>query len=96
MATEAMQRNDFETAVQLLEPYCAKYPKADAALTNLGLAYLQSARQDPTRVQKALNVLTTSYNLNKENQNAIYYLAYAYEMSGNSTQAQYLRSMLQQ
>lgn len=96
MAMEAMQRNDFETAVQLLEPYCAKYPKADAALTNLGLAYLQSARQDPTRVQKALNVLTTSYNLNKENQNAIYYLAYAYEMSGNSTQAQYLRSMLQQ
>lgn len=96
LAVEALQRNDFETAVQLLEPYCAKYPKADAALVNLGLAYLQSARTDPSRIQKAINVLNTSLSLNKDNSYAINILAAGYEMSGNVSQAQYLRSLIGQ
>jgi Dolichyl-phosphate-mannose-protein mannosyltransferase len=94
LAVEAMRRNDFEAAVNLLEPYCQKYPKADQALSSLGLAYLQTARTDPTRVQKAINALSQCLNLNKENMNAIYYLSIAYEMSGNKAQADYLKDML--
>jgi hypothetical protein len=95
-ALEAIKKNDFEGAIKLLEPYCAKYPKADAALTNLGLAYLQTAQADPTRIQKAMDVLNRTLTLNKENPNAIYYLSIAYEMTGNKSQAQYLRSLIGQ
>jgi hypothetical protein len=96
LALEALQKNDFETAIKLLEPYCAKYPKADVALMNLGLAYLQTAQVDPQRIQKGMNVLNASLALNKENPNAIYYLSVAYEMTGNKSQAQYLRSLIGQ
>lgn len=96
LALEALQKNDFETAIKLLEPYCAKYPKADVALMNLGLAYLQTAQVDPQRVQKGMNALNASLALNKENPNAIYYLSVAYEMTGNKSQAQYLRSLIGQ
>lgn len=95
-ALEAIKKNDFETTIKLLEPYCTKYPKADAALTNLGLAYLQTAQADPTRIQKAIDVLNRTLTLNKENPNAIYYLSIAYEMTGNKSQAQYLRSLIGQ
>jgi len=96
LATEAIKKNDFETAIRLLEPYCAKYPKNDYALMNLGLAYLQTAQTDPSRVQKGMNALNTCLSLNKENPNSIYYLSIAYEMTGNKTQAQYLRSLIGQ
>lgn len=96
LAMEAIKQNDFERAIQLLEPYSAKYPKADVALMNLGLAYLQTARTDPERVQQAITVLNNCLALNKENPNAIYYLSVAYEMTGNTQQAQYLRSLIQQ
>jgi len=95
-AIEAMRRNDFETAVSLLEPYCRKYPKADAALCNLGLAYLQSVRTDPSRAQKGIDALNQCLSLNKDNMNALYYLSQAYEMVGNKSQADYIREMLRQ
>ncbi|MCS6933957.1 MAG: tetratricopeptide repeat protein [Chitinophagales bacterium] len=91
---EALQRGDYEQAVRLLEPYCAKYPKADMALTNLGLAYLQTVRTDPSRLQKAVQTLTATLQLNRDNPYAINLLAAAYEMSGDQTQAQYLRSLI--
>lgn len=96
LGIEAMKHNDFETAVQLLEPYCQKYPKADVALMNLGLAYLQTARTDPSRVSKGINTLTACLNLNSENTNVIYYLSKAYEMTGNRVQAEYFENMLRQ
>lgn len=95
-AMEAIKKNDFETALKLLEPYCAKYPKSDVALTNLGLVYLQTAQSDPTRIQKGMDALNRSLAINKENPNAIYYLSVAYEMTGNKSQAQYLRSLIGQ
>lgn len=96
LAQEALKKNDFEEAIRLLEPYCAKFPKEDVALTNLGLAYLQTAQADPARIEKAMNALNATLALNKENPNAIYYLSVAYEMTGNKSQAQYLRSLIGQ
>ncbi len=96
LAIEAIKKNDFATALQLLEPYCAKYPKNDVALMNLGLAYLQTAQTEPSNVQKGMNALNASLALNKENPNAIYYLSAAYDMIGNKSQAQYLRSLIGQ
>lgn len=96
LGQQAMQRNDFDTAIKLLEPYCAKYPKADVAMQNLALAYLSTANVDPTRVQKGIELLNKCVELNKENIQAIYYLSQAYRMIGNTTQAQYLENMVQQ
>lgn len=96
LAIEAIKKNEFETARQLLEPYCAKYPKNDVALMNLGLAYLQTAQANPSNIQKGMSVLNSSLALNKENPNAIYYLSVAYDMIGNKSQAQYLRSLIGQ
>ena len=95
LATEAMRRNDFETAVNLLEPYCQKYPKADIALLNLGLAYLQSAR-DAARVQKGINAITQCLNLNQDNLYAINLLSQAYAMIGNKVQAEAYKDLLRQ
>jgi len=63
---------------------------------NLGLADLQSARTDPSRVEKGINALNQCLALNKDNLNAIYYLSQAYQMAGNKQQADYLREMLRQ
>ncbi len=95
LAAEAMRHNDFETAVNLLEPYCQKYPKADAALFNLGLAYLQSAK-DAARVQKGINALTQCLNLNQDNLNAISVLSQAYGMIGNRAQSEAYKDLLRQ
>ncbi|HLP19752.1 MAG TPA: hypothetical protein VK174_05600 [Chitinophagales bacterium] len=96
LGINAIKNNDFETGIQILEPYCAKYPKNEATLTYLGLAYLQTAQRDPQRVNKGINVLNAALALNKENPNAIYYLSAAYDMIGDKAQAQYLRSLIQQ
>ena len=92
---EALKHGDFETAVNLLEPYCQKYPKADAAWFSLGLAYLQSAR-DGARVQKGIDAITQSLNLNKDNLSAINLLAQAYGMIGNRAQSDYFKEILRQ
>jgi len=96
LGLQAVQKNDFETAVQYLEPYCKKYPKADVALMNLGLAYLNTVRTDPTRAQKGIDALNACLALNKDNIQALYYLSAAYEMVGNKTQADYLKNIVQQ
>lgn len=96
LGLEALKKNDFETAIRLLEPYCQKYPKADVALVNLALAYLSTASVDPTRMQKGIDALNTCLALNKENLQAMYYLSQAYRMTGNTTQAQYLENAIQQ
>ncbi len=96
LGQQAIQNNDFETAIKLLEPYCAKYPKADVAMQNLALAYLNTANVDPTRAQKGIELLNKCVELNKENIQAIYYLSLAYKMVGNTSQAQYLESVVQQ
>lgn len=92
----AVKNNDFENGIRLLEPYCAKYPKNDVTLMYLGLAYLQTAQQDPSRVTKGINALNSCLALNKENPSAIYYLSAAYDMIGDKAQAQYLRGLIQQ
>lgn len=96
LGMDAIQKNDFENAIRYLEPYCTKYPKAESAMTNLALAYLQTVRTDPSRLQKAVNVLNAALQFNQQNMNAIYYLSAAYEMSGNTTEAQILKNRLQQ
>jgi len=95
LGAEALKHNDFETAVNLLEPYCRKYPKADIALFNLGLAYLQSAK-DAARVQKGIDALTQCLSLNQDNLYAINVLSQAYAMLGNKTQSEYYKEILRQ
>ncbi len=94
----ALHKGDFDGAIGLLAPYCQKYPKADAALFNLGLAYLQAAQthRDATLVQKGIDALNQCLSLNNDNLYAINYLAMAYEMIGNKSQADYLKRQLQQ
>lgn len=93
---EAVKRNDFATAIAKLEPYCQKYPKNDAALQNLGLAYLSSVQSNPAYAQKGIDALVACYNLNPENPNVVYYLSMAYQMVGNTVQAQQMKMRLQE
>jgi len=95
---EAMKKGDFDGAINLLAPYCQKYPKADAALFDLGLSYLQSAQihRDAGLVQKGIDALNQCVALNNENQNAIQYLAMGYEMIGNKPQADMLKNRLRE
>ena len=95
---EAMKKGDFDSAINLLAPYCQKYPKADAALFDLGLSYLQSAQmhRDAGLVQKGIDALNQCVALNNENQNAIQYLAMGYEMIGNKPQADMLKNRLRE
>ncbi len=95
LGIEAMKHGDYEMAVNLLGPYCQKYPKADAALFNLGLAYLQSAK-DAARVQKGIDALTQCLNLNHDNLYVINVLGQAYGMIGNKSQSDYFKEMLRQ
>ena len=94
----AMRNGDFDGAINLLAPYCQKYPKADAALFDLGLSYLQAAQahRDGALVQKGIDALNQCVALNNENSNAIQYLAMGYEMIGNKPQADLLKNRLRE
>ena len=98
LAIDKMNHQDYDGAVNLLEPYCKKYPKADAALFVLGEAYLYSAQthRDAALVQKGIAALTQGYNLNQDNLNALQMLSQAYSMIGDKAQAQNYSMLLQQ
>jgi hypothetical protein len=95
LAEQAMSKGDYQAAVDLLEPYCKKYPKADAALFTLGEAYLRTAR-DAERVKMGINALTQCLNLNQDNLGAIQMLSQAYSMIGDKAQAQNYAQLLEQ
>lgn len=82
LAQQKMEQNDFAGAAALLEAYTQKYQKNDAALANLGLAYLNVQRFDD-----AARVLTQSLALSKENTNAGYWLGLAYLYKQDFTNA---------
>ena len=75
---ELMGKGDFAGAVALLEPYVQKYPKNEAALANLGLAYLNVQKFDD-----AVRVLNACLALSPENTNAAYWMGLGYFYKGD-------------
>lgn len=82
LGTKAMQQNDFPTAISLLEKYVAKYPKNEAAWTNLGFAYVNSSRWED-----AIRALNAGLQVYPDNGNAVFYLGLAYFYKGDATTA---------
>lgn len=82
LGQKLMEEGNYAGAISYLEPYAAKYPKADVVLTNLGLCYLNVQRYDD-----AANVLNRTLALNHDNMNGGYWLGLAYMYKQDYSQA---------